>query len=223
LVKPLFYFMMQLIARFMRVFFALLYHPFAFTYDLIAATVSFGYWNNWTKTVLPYIEGTRVLELGFGPGHLQRILLSRGLFAVGLDESRQMATLAKNHLLKAKSGYTQVNLTRGVAQQLPFSSKSFSAIVATFPTEYIFDTRTLAEARRCLLNGGRLVVLPVAWPKSPLLAWLYKVTGESPSAMDAIIQRVKPIFADAGFDVKFECLEEKSSLLLIVVATKTDF
>ncbi|MCJ7432834.1 MAG: methyltransferase domain-containing protein [Anaerolineales bacterium] len=214
-------FMLQLIARFMRVFFALLYHPFAFTYDLVAAVVSFGCWKDWTKTVLPYIEGARVLELGFGPGHLQRILLSRGLFAVGLDESRQMAVLAKNHL--SKSGYTQIRLSRGLAQQLPFPNESFNTVVATFPTEYIFDPRTLAEVRRCLLNGGRLVVLPVAWPKSPLLAWLYKVTGESPSAIDPIIQRVKPIFANAGFDVRLERLEEKSSRLLIIIATKTDF
>jgi len=213
-------FMMQLIARFMRVFFALLYHPFAFTYDLVAAAVSFGRWKDWTKTVLPHIEGARVLELGFGPGHLQRILLSRGLFAVGLDESRQMATFAKKHLLK--SGYAQANLSRGLAQQLPFPNESFSTIVATFPTEYIFDPRTLAEVRRCLLNGGRLVVLPAAWPKSPLLGWLYKIAGESPFAIDPIIQKIKPLLTDAGFEVRLERLEEKSSLLLIVIAMKAD-
>ncbi len=213
-------FMMQIIARFMRVFFALLYHPFACTYDLVAAAVSFGRWKDWTKTVLPHIEGARVLELGFGPGHLQRILLSRGLFAIGLDESRQMATLAKKRLLKFNSGCAQANLTRGLAQHLPFPNKSFNTIVATFPTEYIFDPRTLAEVRRCLLNGGRLVVLPAAWPKSPLLGWLYKIAGESPFAIDPIIQRIKPLLTDAGFKVKLERLEEKSSLLLIVIAMK---
>jgi ubiquinone/menaquinone biosynthesis C-methylase UbiE len=213
-------FMIQLIARFMRVFFALLYHPFAFTYDLVAAAVSFGRWKDWTNAILPYIEGARVLELGFGPGHLQRTLLSRGLFVVGLDESRQMATLAKNHLFE--SGYTQINLSRGLAQQLPYPNGSFNTIVTTFPTEYIFDPCTLAEVRRCLLNGGRLVLLPAAWPKSPLLGWLYKITGESPSTIDPIIQRVKPIFVDAGFEVRLERLEEKSSLLLVVIATKAD-
>ena len=213
-------FMMQIIARFMHVFFALLYHPFACTYDLVAAAVSFGRWKDWTKTVLLHIEGARVLELGFGPGHLQRILLSRGLFAVGLDESRQMATLTKKHLLK--SGYTQANLSRGLAQQLPFPNESFSTIVATFPTEYIFDPRTLAEVRRCLLNGGRLVVLPAAWPKSPLLGWLYKIAGESPFAIDPIIQRIKPLLTDAGFEVRLERFEEKSSLLLIVIAMRAD-
>ena len=61
---------MNLIQRFMRFFFHLLYHPFAFTYDLVAATVSFGDWKNWVYSILPFINGTRILELGHGPGHL---------------------------------------------------------------------------------------------------------------------------------------------------------
>ena len=202
----------------MRFFFKLLYHPFAFTYDLVAATVSFGQWQNWTKTILPYIEGTRILELGFGPGHLQRILRDQGLFAAGLDESHQMAHLAKSRL--RKSGYDAANLSRGFAQQLPFQNKAFNTVIATFPTEYIFDPRTLAEINRCLLNGGRLVVLPAAWPKRPLLVWLYKVTGESPSAISSITKKAKPVFTNAGFDVSFKSLEVKSSMLLIVIATK---
>jgi hypothetical protein len=51
---------------------------------------------------------------------------------------------------------------------------------------------------------------------------LYKVTGESPSAIDPIIQRVKPIFANTGFEVRLERLEVKSSLLLIIIAAKAD-
>ena len=201
--------------RFMRLFFKLLYHPFAFTYDLVAATVSFGRWKIWVMTVVPFIEGTHILELGHGPGHLQRILLNRKLFVVGLDESTQMGILAKRRLgIAAK-------LTRGLAQTLPFASKSFDCAVATFPTDYIFDSRTLSEISRCLSDGGRLIVLPVAWPKSPLLRWLYKVTGESPSELsDVLTSRIKNPFENAGFDTHMELVEVKSSSLLIVVAKK---
>jgi ubiquinone/menaquinone biosynthesis C-methylase UbiE len=66
-------------------FFRLLYHQFAFTYDLVAAAVSFNRWKNWVVSVSPFIEGDRVLEMGHGPGHLQRILRSQGLLAVGID------------------------------------------------------------------------------------------------------------------------------------------
>ena len=84
----------------LRLFFRLLYHQFAFTYDLVAATVSFNRWKDWVMGVLPFIQGNRVLEIGHGPGHLQRVLRSRGLMAVGLDESAQMGRLAKRNLTR---------------------------------------------------------------------------------------------------------------------------
>jgi SAM-dependent methyltransferase len=201
--------------RLMRAFFYLLYHPFAFAYDLVAATVSFGYWKNWIMTVLPLIKGTRVLELGHGPGHLQRVLLDRGLFAVGLDESRQMGKHAKRQLDRS------ARLTRGHAQAIPFADKSFQTIVTTFPTEYIFDARTLSEIMRCISDEGRLIVLPVAWPKSPLLRWLYRVTGESPSELnESLKSRLVQPFINAGFITEVQLVEVKSSLLLIVLAKK---
>jgi len=82
----------------LRFFFRLLYHQFAFTYDLVAATVSLGRWKDWVLSVLPFIQGTRVLEIGHGPGHLQRALLEQNLLAVGIDESSQMGRLAKRNL-----------------------------------------------------------------------------------------------------------------------------
>src|SRR5512143_2186632 len=93
-----------LIRRLMRAVFYLLYHPFAFTYDLVAATVSLGRWKAWVFSILPYVEGTRLLELGHGPGHLQRILRDRGLASVGLDESAPMGNLARKRLRQAGHG-----------------------------------------------------------------------------------------------------------------------
>src|SRR5512139_2335915 len=87
----------------LRLFFRLLYHEFAFTYDLVAATVSFNRWKDWVMSALPFIEGRRVLEIGHGPGHLQRVLLSRGLVAVGIDESAQMGRLAQRNLRRGAS------------------------------------------------------------------------------------------------------------------------
>ena len=166
-------------------------------------------------TVLPLINGTRVLELGHGPGHLQRVLLNRGLFAVGLDESEQMGKLAKRQLGQS------AKLTRGLAQAIPLADKSFQTIVATFPTEYIFDARTLSEIKRCISDEGRLIVLPVAWPKSPLLKWLYRVTGESPLELnESLKSRLTQPFIKAGFITELQLFEVKSSVLLIVLARK---
>ena len=205
---------MNLIQRFMRVFFSLLYHSFAFTYDLVAATVSFGRWKDWVHSILPFIEGTRVLELGHGPGHLQRNLLDRGLVAVAIDESAPMGTLAKRRL-----GSSQ-KLARALAQKIPFASKSFDSILSTFPSEYIFDSQTLSEARRVLRSNGKLIVLLAAWPNNSLLAWLFKVTGESPSdAYGSIKSKTQEAFILADFKSEIKIVEVKSGNLLFVIAT----
>ena len=212
----------MIIRRFMRVFFNLLYHPFAFTYDLVAATVSLNRWKDWVLTVIPFIEGTRVLELGHGPGHLQRVLRDRGLATVGLDESAPMGNLAKR--LLRQNGHDNINLTRGLSQRLPFQSNYFDTVVSTFPSEYLFDPRTLAEARRCLLNGGRLVVLPVAWHVGRRMlerffGWVFRITGQSPNLNEVIFEKLASPFKEAGFQVEIHEIEVKSSLVLIVIAT----
>jgi ubiquinone/menaquinone biosynthesis C-methylase UbiE len=206
---------MNIIERFMRFFFNLLYHPFAFTYDLVAWVVSFGKWQDWVFSVIPHLQGTRVLELGHGPGHLQRLLLNRGLSAIGMDESTQMGRIAKRRL------GTSHKLTRGHSQSLPYPNIFFDCVVSTFPSEYIYDPRTLAEVKRVLRNGGRLVVLPVTYPKSGFLQWLYKITRESPAAFDeAIKERLQTPFQKAGFVVETKIIELESSRLIILLAEK---
>ena len=215
---------MPLLTRILRTFFHLLYHPFACSYDLVSWTVSLGRWKDWIESVIPFIEGTRVLELGHGPGHLQRHLRDLDLLAVGLDESQQMGNLAKKHL--SYSGYTQPRLVRGLAQFLPFPDENFDTIISTFPSEYIFDQQTLLEVRRTLTNGGRLIVLPVTLITGKgildkFLSWLFRFTGQAPSdPLDEVSNKLKEPFLKAGFRVKIQQIEVKSSLLLIVLAEK---
>jgi ubiquinone/menaquinone biosynthesis C-methylase UbiE len=199
----------------LRVFFKLLYHQLAFTYDLVAASVSFNRWKDWVMSVIPFIEGNRILEIGHGPGHLHRVLLDRGLFAVGIDESRQMGYLAKR-----RAGASP-RLTRGLAQHLPFPKESFDTVISTFPADYINDPLTLAEVKRCLRNSGRFIVLPVAWPKNPFLDWLFRVTGESPAeAMELVKTKFRKPLVQAGFETEVLTLDVKSSILLVIIAIK---
>jgi ubiquinone/menaquinone biosynthesis C-methylase UbiE len=228
----------SLLKTFLRFFFRLLYHQFAFTYDLVAATVSLGRWKDWILSVLPFIQGQRVLEIGHGPGHLQRALLERNLLVCGIDESSQMGRLAKHNLTRyirskingAKSSniaYTQINLTRGISQYLPFRSESFDTLVSTFPSEYIFDPKTLVEAQRLLAENGRFIILPGATilgrgTMDRAMALLFRITGETPPNLAEILrERTKQPFASSGFHVEIHELNIKASMVFILVATKS--
>jgi ubiquinone/menaquinone biosynthesis C-methylase UbiE len=221
----------------LRYVFRLLYHEFAFTYDLVAATVSLGRWKDWVLSVLPFLEGNRILEIGHGPGHLQRALLEKNLLAMGIDKSPQMGHLAKRNLtrfFRSKSTkspnhtftYTQINLTRGTAELLPFAAESFDTLVATFPSEYIFDPKTLIEAQRVLTKNGRFVILPGAsilgrGIMDRAMALLFRITGQNPPELSEILhERSRAPFSAAGFDVKVYELNLKSSLVFIMIATK---
>ena len=209
----------------MRFFFHHFYHTFAWTYDFVAAIVSVGRWDSWVESVLPFVLGANVLEIGHGPGHLQTKLIDKTQIIVGLDKSAQMGQLAKKRL--AKSGHPIFNLTRGLGENLPFASDSFDTVVSTFPTEYIFDSQTLLEIHRVLCNEGHIIVLPAAWIVGRRgldrgAAWLFKITGQIPPfPVEVLSQRLKPSFEKAGFIPDFQEIEIKSSVVLIVIARKS--
>lgn len=207
----------RLLARLLTFFFRMLYHPFAWTYDLVAAAVSLGQWKRWVFEAEQMLKGKRVLELGFGPGHLQARLAGGGYQVFGLDESAQMARQAGGRLRKKN---LTPRLSRGLAQALPFPTGAFDSVVATFPTQYIVDPATLTEIYRVLRPGGRLVVLFSAWitgksAPEKALALLFRTTGQSPSVTDVGTPNLLPFR-----QVEVKIVEPKGSRLLFVIAEK---
>lgn len=207
----------------LRVFFYLLYHPMAWTYDWVAAAVSLGQWKSWVLSALPYLQGPRILELGHGPGHLQKALWEKGqtgLFVVGLDASSQMGRLAHHNL---ESRGNRPKLVNGRAQYLPFEDGAFENVVATFPTEYIFDPSTMSEIRRVLVPGGRLVLLTSAVlvgkrRSEQTAAWLFKVTGQSTPWEQRLINPLRQI----GFLVSLDEVRLPSSVLMMLLGEKIE-
>jgi ubiquinone/menaquinone biosynthesis C-methylase UbiE len=190
----------------------------AWTYDCVAAIVSLGMWQNWVRTVIPFLKEGKILELGHGPGHLQAELLQKGLPVTGVDLSPQMSHLAARRL--QKKGY-QPSLVRGKAQALPFMNGTFNKVVATFPSEYIMDPLTLTEIERVLAPGGQMIILALAWITGKrwmekAAAWLFRITGEAPEWEDRFLDPVRK----AGFQAQVEWVELKSSRLVIILATK---
>ena len=200
--------------------FQLLYHQFAWTYDLVAAVVSLGRWQSWVLSAQPFLSG-RVLEIGYGPGHLQEVLHAGGMEAFGLDESRQMSRQA-SHRLRRKG--STVRLLRGMAQQIPFPDGTFDCVVATFPSETIFEAKTLADIRRVLKPGGKLVIVSSAWITGKglmerLAAGLFQATGQA-GRLEEVLAGMKWQITTSGFEVRHEIVESNGSRVLVIIATK---
>jgi ubiquinone/menaquinone biosynthesis C-methylase UbiE len=212
----------SLLHRFLKLFFDLLYHQFAWTYDLVSWLVSIGQWNTWIAAVLPFLSGDLILELGHGPGHLQKLMFERNINSIGLDLSPQMGRLCQRRLVR--NGF-QPKLITGSGTTLPFSPESLSTVVATFPTEYIIHPSTLAEIHRVLKPGGKFILLPLAWitstnPLHKLAAWLFKVTGQSTNEDDPSLDLGESKIQDAGFTTQTHIIELKHSKVLILEAQK---
>ena len=208
----------KLLTSLLQIFFSLLYHQFAWTYDWVANVASIGMWKEWIMSVLPFLSGTRILEIGHGPGHLLVALHQSSRIIFGLDSSSQMSRIAYLRLVRHNF---LPRLCRGETRCLPYTTNSLDHVVSTFPSEYILDPCTLSETFRVLRPGGTLIIIPYAWVtgKNPLhkaSAWLFHITGESPNLNDVPLH---PLL-NAGFLAKAEKIALNSSMVLILQAQK---
>lgn len=200
--------------------FRLLYNELAWTYDVVSWLVSRGLWRRWQLTALDYLPaGSRVLEVGFGPGHLLVALAQGGERpAYGLDVSPAMLRLARRRL--GRHGL-EARLVRGQAQLLPFAPDVFAAVLLTFPTPFVYDPAWIRGLARVLQAGGRLVVVEQAEFEGRGLAnrfleWLYGVTGQRGPAPDLPAR-----LEEAGLAARRETVTVDGTTVALVVAKKT--
>jgi len=210
---------MQYMRKFLEFFFHHLYHSFAWGYDLVAWAVSLGQWNSWVFSILPHIPQGRILEIGFGTGHLIDAMDRKGLRAVGLDESWQMTRIVARNQPGAR-------IVRASASKAPFPSAFFSGIAATFPAPYIFSSQTAAEIFRLLAPGGILLVLLAARPKRNgfggiLMQGLFRLTGEAPSK-ETDYRNLFSAYLGRGFELEIEWQATTQADLLLIRAVKPD-
>jgi ubiquinone/menaquinone biosynthesis C-methylase UbiE len=203
-----------------------LYHELAWAYDLASWLVSLGRWSGWRAMALDYVEGSRILELGFGTGELLAEMAARGLDGVGLELSPAMHRVAARKL--ARRGWTVPRVQAG-AQAAPFAAGQFDAVLSTFPSSYVLDPATLAEVARLLRPppatgggaGGRLVVvgLVVIWEQRlarRLIGMLFGGDGR------ALVGRLAALAREVGLAVEVEERGGRWVKVPVVVAERVD-
>jgi ubiquinone/menaquinone biosynthesis C-methylase UbiE len=211
----------KFLAAFLRSFFKHLYTTIAWTYDAVAWTVSLGQWSKWQSVGLEVLPEGNILELGHGPGHVLVAVDRSGRVGYGIDPSAQMSHLAARRLLRVGLG---LRLARAKAQQLPFAPAVFDGLISTFPTEYVTDPLSVAESRRVLKPGGKLVLILVGistgrtWLER-LAAFVFRVTGQGQDPGPIPVG----LFSGSGMEVRAEWVAlPRSSVLRVVLFKPAD-
>lgn len=109
--------------------------------------------------------GDHALDVGSGPGLLTTDIaqaVGRHGRVCGVDISDDMLAMARTR--PVPDGAAPVEYRTATAEQLPYPDAGFDLAVSTQVLEYVPDVAAaLAEMRRVLRPGGRLVLLDTDW------------------------------------------------------------
>ena len=145
--------------------------------------------------------GEHIVDIGAGPGFLAAEMATEGARVVAVDPSASMRELAR-------ARGVDFAIEDGSAEALPLPDGSVDAAVATQVLEYVPDVPgALAEIRRVLRPGGRVLLLDTDWDsvvwhssdadrtRAVLAAW------EEHLADPWLPRTLGPALRDAGFEV----------------------
>src|SRR6185369_1068804 len=99
--------------------------------------------------------GSRVLDVGCGPGQFSQYLMGHGLVAEGIDTSDEMLTIAREKV--PNGSFSKMDMRR-----LQYADKSFEAVLLAYslihiPTPEI--PNVLKELKRVLKPGGLVLII----------------------------------------------------------------
>ena len=141
-------------------------------YDLVNRLMTVGLDRGWRGAALDAIgvgAGDRVVDVGCGTGDLTELAARRGASALGVDLAGEMLAVARDRLRPTSPGRT-AELVLGDATALPVATGSVTAVVSAFALRNVVSVPpVLREMARVLGPGGRVAILEVDRPDSPIL------------------------------------------------------
>ena len=198
------------------------YNRFAFTYDAVSAIVSGGEWRAWTRAAIPFVRGTRVLEIAFGTGNLHLDLYAAGYVPYGIDASPYMHAITQK---KFRARNLTPRLACADVCALPFPSAFFSTLVMTFPPGFIFNPAAMREMHRVLEPQGILVWIDAAamdsenwWGRFMNRAFQITGTGAPPETRLDLLRAARQ--DGAGWTWRAETVRGKASHVHVFIASR---
>ena len=138
-------------------------------YDLMNDLMSLGLhraWKRFTVWIARVQPGERVLDVATGSGDLARALSERGAEVWMTDVNHRMLSIGRDRMLDAGRMLPAV---QSDAERLPFADRTFDCVTVAFGLRNMtHKDRALAEMKRVLRIGGRLLVLEFSRVWEPL-------------------------------------------------------
>jgi demethylmenaquinone methyltransferase/2-methoxy-6-polyprenyl-1,4-benzoquinol methylase len=138
-------------------------------YDLMNDLMSLGMhraWKHFAIRVARIRPGERVLDVATGSGDLARALSERGADVWMSDVNHRMLSLGRDRTLDSGRMLPAVQCD---AERLPFGEHTFDCVTVAFGLRNMtHKERALAEMKRVLRVGGRLIVLEFSRVWEPL-------------------------------------------------------
>ena len=111
--------------------------------------------DSWLCDSLQLGAGRTVLDLGAGTGKMTRLLVQTGADVIAAEPVDSMRAILVRDL-------PAVRALRATAQNLPLADASLDAVVCAQAFHWFATREALAEIRRVLKPGGRLLIVDMA-------------------------------------------------------------
>ena len=191
------------------------YSTYAKVYDVAVKLLPV--WKTWIKTVIPYIEGNRVLEASFGTGYLL-MQYANNYETYGIDFNNNLVKVAQRNL--SRKG-VKASLQRANVEALPFPENYFDTIVNTMAfTGYPNGKQAMSEFYRVLKEGGKLLIVDFDYP-SNRNRFGYWLTKSMESAGDTI-RDISKIVQAFPFEYTEEEIGGFGSVHLYIASKRTN-
>jgi ubiquinone/menaquinone biosynthesis C-methylase UbiE len=121
------------------------------------------------------------LDLGAGVGRISRLLATRKIDVVALDNSREMLAQLTNEATKAKLS-ARITTVHAVSTETPLADKSCDLVICFGLLEHLPEmerNHTIGEAARVVKPAGRILVV-VNNPLCPFLQKSYPLKAQRP-------------------------------------------
>lgn len=199
--------------------------PWASFYDLMVNIMTLGLIRRLRTLTVDHAllkPGESVLDVGCGTGGVTipaKLRVGKNGTVTGIDPDLEMITIARR---KAKRAGIEIDFRIGVIESLPFPDGTFDVVTSSLMMHHLPEhvrLKGLAEIRRVLKSGGRLLIADMMRPGPSFLEHLTFLVLHHGHSIRFGIENLPGLLMEAGFE-EIKQLEDRFLVIGFVHATK---